>query len=635
MRASAARTPALPRRSVARLGGVVLATAITLAPLTSPAQTPEGDSGIDLLQPSLESNPRHPPRFHRPGERATARENQTPLPGAFTASQIYTTPIYGSPTGFGAGDTGFDSSNTARRKRRPRRRSVTNEIAPSQQVTFAPLPALMPPLRPKPPPRKPPPVIYPAKAAARRGAALPPSPEEPPVSSNPTPEVHPLTAADRRGGALPMPPPEYFEPFASALPLVAATPITPPATPSPTMPPPNTLPPGMQPLRPLPIAEGDPYTALGIRAGSFVLFPSLDLSGGYSTNPERMPGFPSAAYFVGGPDLKIASDWDRHSLTADITGNYSLYGGDLVPSLNAPYFNSKVDGRIDVSRQTQIIAENRFLLTTENPGSPNLQTELAKLPIDTDVGGTLGVVQEFNRLSVAALGTFDRAVYYDSLLTNGEKASNADMNFNQTAGILRLGYDLDPGLAPFVQVQEDERIHDLQFDRSGLQRNSVGTTALAGGDLNLFGSLTGEMAGGWVFRSYEDPTLPDISGFIANGALTWQATRLTTAKLTAASEVYETIVTGASGQLARDVSIEIDHAFLRRLVGTASAGYGTDDYVGSPLRDSRYFVSAGLIYTLTREVQVRALVRQDWQLATLPDFSFMATTYLLGLHLQR
>ncbi len=172
---------------------------------------------------------------------------------------------------------------------------------------------------------------------------------------------------------------------------------------------------------------------------------------------------------------------------------------------------------------------------------------LARLPIDTDLGGTFGVVQEFNRLYVAALGSFDRAVYDPSQLTDGKEDSNADRNFNQPAGILRVGYDLNPGLKPFVQIQEDERIHDQQFDRSNLQRNSVGTTAQVGANVDLFGSLTGEMAGGWLLRSYKDPTLPDISGFIANGALIWQATPLTTAKLTAASEVYETIVDGRLG----------------------------------------------------------------------------------------
>jgi hypothetical protein len=184
-------------------------------------------------------------------------------------------------------------------------------------------------------------------------------------------------------------------------------------------------------------------------------------------------------------------------------------------------------------------------------------------------------------------------------------------------------------------VQEDQRIHDEEFDRNGLQRSSVGTTAKLGADIDLFGSLTGEMAGGYVTRSYQDPTLPDVSGFIADGSLIWQATALTTAKLTAASQVYETIIDGASGEFSRDLNVQVDHAFLRWLIGTLKAGYGTDNYVGSALRDTRYFVSVGLTYKLSPEMQVRGEVRQDWQLATESAFNYMATSFLLGLRLQR
>jgi len=186
-----------------------------------------------------------------------------------------------------------------------------------------------------------------------------------------------------------------------------------------------------------------------------------------------------------------------------------------------------------------------------------------------------------------------------------------------------------------VEVQEDERIHDEQYDRSGLQRSSVGTTGKAGAAVDLFGSLTGEMAVGYTERAYKDPTLPDVAGAIANGSLIWQATPLTTAKFTAASQVYETVLPGTSGTLSRDFSLQVDHAFLPWLVGTLKAGYGRDEYVGSALEDNRYFVSAGLAYKLSRDVQLRGEVRQDWQTASEPGFTFTATSFLFGLRLQR
>jgi hypothetical protein len=106
-----------------------------------------------------------------------------------------------------------------------------------------------------------------------------------------------------------VPPP--IDPYATASTLPPTTPL------------PNTLPLGTVPQRPLPIAAGDPYAAFGIRAGSFLLFPSLDLSTAYSTNPERVTGSPASPYFVAAPGLQVRSDWERHSLTADITGSFT------------------------------------------------------------------------------------------------------------------------------------------------------------------------------------------------------------------------------------------------------------------------------------------------------------------------
>jgi hypothetical protein len=487
------------------------------------------------------------------------------------------------------------------------------------------VPSYGPPAPPPPPPltKPPPPEVYPKNAAGRPGAVIPPPPDELPIS-NPPPEVHPITAANRPGGVLAVPPVEYFDYFATA-------------EVPPTLPPLSTFPLGTLPQKPLPIGTSDPYGPLGVRAGSFLLLPSLDLSAAYSTNPAHtLPAGPASAYFVAAPELQVASDWERHSLTADIAGSYTEYAsGSLVPSLNVPFLNSKIDGRIDVTRDSQILLEGRLLVSTDNPGSPNLQTELARLPINQDVGGTLGWAQEFNRLSFTLKGTIDRATYDQSPLTNGTYATNDDRNFDQYAAILRIAYELDPGMKPFVEVQEDERIHDEEFDRNGLQRDSVGTTVKLGTVMDIFGTVSGEMALGYLQRNYQDPTLPTISGPIAVGALLWQATALTSAKLTATSQVYETTVDNASGEFSRDLNLEIDHAFRTWLIGMLKLGYGFDNYAGSGLTDNRYFVSVGLNYKLSREIWFRTEIRQDWQTASQPGNSYTATSFLLGVRLQR
>ena len=524
------------------IAAAIAATA--LAPVAGRAQTPPqqtpnpggltptsgmlaaaiADPNAALLQPSLLGNPAKPLRFRRSGDMA---QDQAPATGQFTApSRIGATPVYGSPAGFGAGDTGFDSSNTPTSKKKALKAKAPPAPGPGvnvPQTTFDPLsttqfsapakPTTMQPLAAPAAALPPAPVVYPAKAAARPGAVLPPPVQPVPIGNVP-PEVYPLAAAHRAGGTVPVPPPIDADASVS--------------TPPPGTQPISTLPLGTRAQRLLPLGDGDAYSPLGIRGGSFIFFPAVELSTAYASNPQAIPHGAGSPYFVVAPELLVQSDWSRHALTATIAGSYTDYtNNSFVPSLNRPYLNSKIDGRIDVTRDTQIVLENRLLVSTDNPGSPNLQAGLASLPIDTTLGGTLGVVQNFNRLIVSLKGTFDRVQYQNSTLTDGETASNADRDLNQYAGIAHVGFDLDAGVKPFVEVQQDARVYDEQFDSGGQQRSSQGTSVKAGATVDLFGTLSGAMAVGYLDRTYQDPTLPKVSGLIADGALIWQATALT------------------------------------------------------------------------------------------------------------
>ena len=91
------------------------------------------------------------------------------------------------------------------------------------------------------------------------------------------------------------------------------------------------------------------------------------------------------------PALKLQSDWARHEFRADLRGSYSNY--DSQSSLNAPLVDAKTFTRLDVTRDTKINLESRLFLSTDYPGSPNLPADIAKLPIYTTYGNTLGLTQ--------------------------------------------------------------------------------------------------------------------------------------------------------------------------------------------------------------------------------------------------
>jgi hypothetical protein len=229
----------------------------------------------------------------------------------------------------------------------------------------------------------------------------------------------------------------------------------------------------------------------------------------------------------------------------------------------------------------------------------------------------------------------ERTEFQDSEFTDGTTASNSDRDFNRYGVSLRTGYDVMPGLKPFVEVTADTRVHDLQFDRFGVQRDSTGWTAKVGSTFQYSRKLTGEIAVGWLERDYTDPSLQKLQGFLFDASLVYSMSALTNVKLTAATTAGETTVPGTAGTLTRNAGIEIEHSFRRWLVGAVKFNYGNDDYVGSTRKDDRYSVSGAITYKLNRMASVKGEIRHDWLTSTIPGVDYEATVFLLGMRLQR
>jgi hypothetical protein len=427
------------------------------------------------------------------------------------------------------------------------------------------------------------------------------------------------------GGALddgpdPMPPSNLPSPAQAPSALSAPTALS--GAPDPPVPP-----------RRKPTSEQDPFDALGMRLGPFLLHPAIEVFSGYDSNPARVPGGRGSALLIVAPELELQSDWTRHELTAAIRGTYSDYPATALA--DRPTLNATIDGRIDVTRDSRLDLEARSVVGTDYPGSPNLAADIAKLPIFTTVGGTFGLGQRFGPLDVALKGMIDRTTWQDSQLTDGSSASNADRNFNQLGGELRAAYGFSGELKPFVAFGFDTRTHDLAVDRSGLMRDSDGTASRAGVEVALSQRLTGEVALGYLSRVYRDPTLPDVRGPALDGSLLFILTPLTSVKLTAQSVINESVLAGVSGVLQRDSLLSVDHALRRWLIATLRFGYGLDEYVGSTREDRRYLASLALTYKLSRAVQLKGEVQEVWLCSSEPHQNYAASVALIGLRYQR
>jgi hypothetical protein len=391
--------------------------------------------------------------------------------------------------------------------------------------------------------------------------------------------------------------------------------------------------------------DDDPFGAVGDYAGGFLIKSAVELSSGYDSNPGRTAAARGSPFVVVAPEFLAVSDWARHAVVADLRGSFTGYGNNFPPpadgtissvptNLDRPDFTGHIDGRLDVSHDTRLLGQMRLRVATDNPGSPNIQAGLAKYPVYTTLGSTVGVDQSFNRLQLSAGGTVDRTIYTDSKLTDGASTSNDDRNFNQFGGIGRVSYDLLPGVKPFAEAEGDSRVHDVRLDRSGFARDSAGGYVKAGSSFEFSRLLSGELSLGYAARDYVDPRLDHLQGLLTSASLTWTATPLTTARFHSTTSIDETTVPGVSGVLTHIYTVEADHDFRRWLTAIGKFTWGSLDYQGDGRRDKIYTVSGDLIYKMTRSLWVKGTLRRDWLDSNIPGNSTASTVAMLGVRVQ-
>ena len=411
-----------------------------------------------------------------------------------------------------------------------------------------------------------------------------------------------------------------------------------PATVPGQLPPPTVAVIPILPSPPKPKPEDKPYDPLGGDIGSLRLFPYGEIDTGYDDNPNRLADqVIGSSYVHGETGLRLQSQWSQNSLSVNLRAGY--YEFQQVPAANQPDVAGTVIGRIDVTRTTQINLESRFALTTQQPGSPLIAIPsnvfITNRPMVTTYGQTVGVSQQFNRLTLDLRGSFDRMIFGDATQSDGTMLLLSQYDFNTYGVTGRASYELTPTFIPFVQVTGDERRYDNFLDLYGYARDSNGIAAKAGAKLNLTQLLTGEVSAGYANRVYVDPRLPNVSAPTLDGSLIYTATPLTKLTLTAVTTLSETTFVNASGAVSHSVTAEISHALLRNLTLKGAASYQINQYVGAPITEHLYSARLGLDYNLTRSIIIRGSFTHSRLSSNFLGDSFTDDVFLVGVKLQR
>lgn len=391
-----------------------------------------------------------------------------------------------------------------------------------------------------------------------------------------------------------------------------------------------------QPPKRRPVPDPNPYDPVGLRVGNLIVKPYVESDVGYDANPFGQSTHPHGSWFlrgvVGGT---VQSDWSRDEFDATLTSGHDRYL--QAPGNSSPDNALIANGRLDVSRQLTFDAQGRFVQSSQQANTPGLLAgvNLQARPLTYAYGATLGATETINRLSLGLHGTLDRYTYDNATPAGGGVIDLANGNYTDTGLQLRAGYDLLPGVAPFVEVDGDRRQRDIALDTAGYARDSKGYSVKVGSTFTLSHLLTGSVSAGLTHRTYKDARLGAVTAPTMAASLVWTATPLTTVTLNVGTDVAESTVTPATAALTRTATIEVAHQLLRNLTLTANAGLTNTNYVGAGLTTNQ--LSAGLAadYSLNRAIKLHGSVTHQRLTSNQPGYQYTDNIFLLGVRLQR
>jgi hypothetical protein len=384
------------------------------------------------------------------------------------------------------------------------------------------------------------------------------------------------------------------------------------------------------------MADVGPYEPIGVPVGSFLLYPTLALSVGSSSNVQSAETNPiSDTIITAAPAARLISDWNNHQLGLSASSTSRFYGktsGD-----NATDWNVGGNGRLDYTRGAYVYGDASYASSNEPRSGETSSTPLAALTKFRVTEGRIGAVTAFNRVRLIGQVKASKSDYDNNRFTNGTVFFQQDRNRTQIDVMARGEYEVSPATWLFTAVTWNTRDYELKPPSATVDRNSDGFEALAGVRYDLTRLLIGEAGIGYLNQRFDSKAFADSSAVAVRANLSWMPTPLWNVSLNANRGITDAGVAGASSYIGNNLSVDVAYDIRSNITLGLNGSYGRDDYDGVIRKDQRQSFGASATYKLNRAASLVLLVGHNQQTSTGRDRGrdYEATTASLGLKLQR
>jgi hypothetical protein len=345
--------------------------------------------------------------------------------------------------------------------------------------------------------------------------------------------------------------------------------------------------------------EVGPYEPLGIRAGSFLIFPSLNVSEVYDDNVFATDNDTDDDLItVISPQVRVESNFSRHRLGLTAGSEVAFHVSETDEDYQDFFVSS--DGRLDITRQNFVDAEVLLARQHQSRDDPEDTGDRNQLTEFNRYGGELSFTQLFNRFNFRVTGRTFRTAY--------EESDQSDRDQNAYEGLLRAGFFVSPRINAFVQGSYNIQKRDRRRDFSGIDRDSDGWGVSVGTAVDLTNLLVGEASIGYRRQSFDQDGFSDEDGIGYGLDLTWTPTLLTTVVLSGGGNFVPTSSEGsdAKSNFQSSAGVNVNHELLRNVRLNGSFNYVRDDFSDISRTDNTIYVGGGASYLLNRYLSVDA-----------------------------
>lgn len=344
------------------------------------------------------------------------------------------------------------------------------------------------------------------------------------------------------------------------------------------------------------------FDPLGIRAGGFLIFPSVTVDGEYNDNIFATDDNEEEDFIVTfRPRIAVRSNFPRHSLNWTVQTDVGRYVDNT--DENFWDYGTNLAGRLDITRRNRLVGSARFAHGHESRDDPeDPGADVADEPVEfNDFGGTLGFEQDFSRFNVGVLGTFDRRDYDE----DDPDVPEDDRDRNLYGARLRTGYFISPRINAFLQGGYRREVRDTSDKGTPpLKRDNNVYDARVGTAIDITGLLFGEVSVGWSLQEFDESDLDSENGLVYDVGLTWNPTRLTSLRLDGNGGFAPSDV--GSSNLENRIALRVDHELRRNVLIGGRVAYRRDDFQDTGRVDNRFDVGPDITYLLNRYLSVGA-----------------------------